>query len=65
VKFVVESGGSALNNCGGIVSLGPPCGGIILAQPVPVNKAKTIEKRIKQKNKRGFIKTAANITALS
>lgn len=36
VKFRVESPGVAFNNTGGIESLGPPCGGTILAQPGPL-----------------------------
>jgi hypothetical protein len=34
VKFLVESGGEDFNSLGGSESLGPPDGGIILAQPV-------------------------------
>ena len=36
VKFLVESPGLAFCNCGGRESLGPPCGGITLAQPGPL-----------------------------
>jgi hypothetical protein len=34
VKFTEESGGVAFSKTGGMESLGPPEGGIILAQPV-------------------------------
>jgi hypothetical protein len=35
-KFLVESPGVAFSKTGGIESLGPPCGGMILAQPGPL-----------------------------
>ena len=38
-KFFEESAGVTLISCGGSESLGPPEGGIILAQPVDINKA--------------------------
>jgi hypothetical protein len=35
-KFFEESGGFALTNSGGRLSLNPPAGGTILAQPEPL-----------------------------
>lgn len=53
LKFTVESGGVAFNKTGGNVSLGPPEGGIILAQPVGTliqNALTTIKIRAVTKN---------------
>ena len=41
-KFIEESPGTALTSFGGIESLGPPDGGMILAQPEPPDKIKII-----------------------
>jgi hypothetical protein len=45
-KFNVESWGVALINTGGIESLGPPCGGIMLAQEPPNRLATTTKNNI-------------------
>ena len=36
LKFLEESPGVAFIHMGGIESFGPPCGGIMLAQPGPL-----------------------------
>lgn len=49
LKFNVESFGLMLSNLGGMVSRGPPSGGIIFAQPVVLAKASTVRIRIVKK----------------
>src|SRR5438067_13118210 len=54
-KFVAESFGVAETSRGGMVSLGPPDGGIILAQPVcKVVQKITTDKTIKKPSKEVF-----------
>lgn len=58
-KFRVESPGVTLTNTGGSESLGPPSGGIILAQPEVSTASFPI--RIKQMQKRMNLFIGANI----
>src|SRR5215213_5732796 len=60
LKFRVESLGSAFNNCGGRLSLGPPPGGITLAQEAPKRKAMRTKTKKHANEKNDFI-SGANI----
>ncbi len=51
---LLESGGSAFTSMGGSESVGPPVGGIILAQPECRTKISGITKRVIRKKKRDF-----------
>jgi hypothetical protein len=66
LKFIVESFGTALTKTGGKESLGPPVGGIILAQPELIKPVIKLIKPIANTNelKIFFIKSCANIDAL-
>jgi hypothetical protein len=55
LKLSVESGGVAFNNRGGIESLGPPCGGTILAQEPPKRVAMEMKRRNNVNEKNDFI----------
>lgn len=52
VKFLDESGGRTAASSGGSESLGPPIGGIILAQPVPLSMPATAIKAINNKKRK-------------
>jgi hypothetical protein len=52
LKFLEESGGEALTSNGGRLSLGPPSGGIIFAQPGPLI---TLMRQIKMSREKDII----------
>jgi hypothetical protein len=54
----VESAGVALTSTGGRLSLGPPEGGTMLAQPVPVLIASTATSRITVMEMKSFMTEA-------
>jgi hypothetical protein len=50
LKFLEESGGEALTSNGGRLSLGPPSGGIIFAQPGPLITLRNVIRMIKEED---------------